>query len=99
MREGQAPDSAVLTATRTDPQGWMALLRREIGHFHEKKDLPTDARWAWAWEAWAGCRQGHWVDMCAYLPASGGLTQNRLLDEFSEGAARLCVCVCVSRSV
>ena len=96
MREGQALDSTVLTTTRTDPQGWMALLRREIGHFHEKKDLPTDARWAWAWEAWAGCRQGHWVDMCAYLPASGGLTQNRLLDEFSEGASQaVCVCVCV----
>lgn len=31
----------------TDPQSWMALLRREIGHFHEKKELPLDARWAW----------------------------------------------------
>ncbi|KAB0404204.1 hypothetical protein E2I00_003906, partial [Balaenoptera physalus] len=27
----------------TDPQSWMALLRREIGHFHEKKELPPDA--------------------------------------------------------
>lgn len=28
------------------PQSWMALLRKEIGHLHEKKDLPLDARWA-----------------------------------------------------
>lgn len=24
----------------------MALLRKEIGHFQEKKELPLDARWA-----------------------------------------------------
>ena len=27
-------------------QSWMALLRKEIGHFQEKKELPLDARWA-----------------------------------------------------
>lgn len=29
-----------------EPQSWMALLRREIGHFHEKRELPLDTRWA-----------------------------------------------------
>lgn len=30
-------------SSEDERKGWMALLRREIGHFHEKKDLPTDA--------------------------------------------------------
>lgn len=32
----------------------MALLRKEIGHFHEKKELPLDTRWAWAGEGGLG---------------------------------------------
>lgn len=32
------------TVALADPQSWMALLRREIGHFHEKKELPPEAR-------------------------------------------------------
>ena len=34
----------ILTTVVPDPQSWMALLRREIGHFHEKKELPLDTR-------------------------------------------------------
>ncbi|XP_029805259.1 SH3 domain-binding protein 2 isoform X2 [Suricata suricatta] len=30
-------------SSEDERKGWMALLRREIGHFHEKKELPPDA--------------------------------------------------------
>lgn len=46
---GQTP---YLTVAVTDPQSWMALLRREIGHFHEKKELPLDTRYAKACDGW-----------------------------------------------
>lgn len=43
---GLCPGQHMLTGPAA-PQSWMALLRREIGHLHEKKDLPLDDRWAW----------------------------------------------------
>uniref|UniRef100_A0A8C9Q056 SH3 domain-binding protein 2 n=1 Tax=Spermophilus dauricus TaxID=99837 RepID=A0A8C9Q056_SPEDA len=33
-------------SSEDERKSWMALLRREIGHFHEKKELPLDTRWA-----------------------------------------------------
>lgn len=47
MEEGHALGSTMPTAALGDPQSWMVLLRKEIGHLHEKKELPLDARWAW----------------------------------------------------
>lgn len=44
---GVLPGGLLSTEALTHPQSWMAMLRREIGHFHEKKELPLDARWAW----------------------------------------------------
>lgn len=50
MEEGQgwgpALGSTMPTAALGDPQSWMVLLRREIGHLQEKKELPLDTRWA-----------------------------------------------------
>lgn len=51
MEEGQgwghALGSTMPIVALGDPQSWMVLLRKEIGHLHEKKELPLDARWAW----------------------------------------------------
>lgn len=58
--------STMLTMALGDPQSWMALLRREIGHFHEKKELPLDTRWAKGYNGWVA------------VPAPGGLAQNPL---------------------
>lgn len=62
MGRGGSPalGSTSPTTALTDPQSWMALLRKEIGHFHEKKELPLDTRWAWAWGR-ALCCRGHWA--------------------------------------
>lgn len=43
---GSTLGSTMPTVALTDPQSWMALLRREIGLFHDKKELPLDGRWA-----------------------------------------------------
>uniref|UniRef100_A0A8D0XLS8 SH2 domain-containing protein n=1 Tax=Sus scrofa TaxID=9823 RepID=A0A8D0XLS8_PIG len=40
---GVLPGGLLSTEALTHPQSWMAMLRREIGHFHEKKELPLDA--------------------------------------------------------
>jgi hypothetical protein len=48
----------ILTTVVPDPQSWMALLRREIGHFHEKKELPLDTR------SVEGCGGMWWVGGC-----------------------------------
>lgn len=47
----------ILTMALPDPQSWMAMLRREIGHFHEKKELPLDTRYARGCGRW-GSPQG-----------------------------------------
>lgn len=33
-------------SSEDERKSWMALLRREIGLFHDKKELPLDGRWA-----------------------------------------------------
>lgn len=38
--------NVILTMALPDLQSWMAMLRREIGHFHEKKELSLDTRYA-----------------------------------------------------
>lgn len=48
----------------------MALLRREIGQPHEKKELHLDARWAWGCARWARS-WGPGRDTHARLPAPG----------------------------
>lgn len=45
--------SVILTVAVPDPQSWMALLRKEIGHFHEKKELSLDTRYSEGCGGWA----------------------------------------------
>lgn len=45
--------SVILTLAVPDPQSWMALLRKEIGHFHEKKELSLDTRYSEGCGGWA----------------------------------------------
>lgn len=45
--------NVLLTMAVPDPQSWMALLRKEIGHFHEKKELSLDTRYSEGCDGWA----------------------------------------------
>lgn len=53
--------SIILTVAAPDPQSWMALLRKEIGHFHEKKELPLETRYTKGCDGWAIGSRASWL--------------------------------------
>lgn len=53
--------NVIPTMAVSDPQSWMALLRREIGHFHEKKELPPDTRYAKGCAGWVAVLRASWL--------------------------------------
>lgn len=67
-------------------QSWMALLRKEIGHFQEKKELPLDARWAGPGPGGGRGVPGPGQDCELAHKPPGGRAQGLLLEGSSPGA-------------